>query len=105
MATHIQALRAAGPQADQNGSLRIHILQHQSALAQMQAQLAAQLGGMPGQPQPGQPGPENGVPGQPRPGAQTAGPRPGQGPAGMIHQDQMKDPAVMPRTVGAGRMQ
>lgn len=105
MATHIQALRSAGPQADQNGSLRIHILQHQSALAQMQAQLAAQLGGMPGQPQPGQPGPENGVPGQPRPGAQTAGPRPGQGPAGMIHQDQMKDPAVMPRTVGAGRMQ
>jgi hypothetical protein len=98
MAVHIKALREAGPGGDANGSLRIHLLQHQAAMAQAQAAAAQQLGGMPGEQESG---PAPGTPGQPRPGAQPAGPRPGQGPAGMIHQDRMQDPAVMPRTNGS----
>jgi hypothetical protein len=62
-----------------------------------QAQMAPQGGepGIPGgsmgqQPQPG-------VAGTPRIGAQPAQATGGQGPPGMIHQDQLRDPAVAPR--------
>lgn len=71
-----------------------HIWQH---MQQMQRKQAAQ-GPQPGQPGvPGGAGP--GVAGTPRIGAQPGIPRT-QGPPGMISQDQMQDPAVMPRKVG-----
>jgi hypothetical protein len=105
LAVHIQALiqdqKANAGNADRSGALRIHILQHQQAMAQQMAQATAQMMG-PGQgmlpgPGQGQSGPPPGAAGQPRPGAQVGQTRQ-QGPAGMIHRDQMQDPAVMPRT-------
>lgn len=70
--------------------------QKQQAAMQAQAQVAAQqMQGQPGVP--GGAGP--GVAGTPRMGAQPGQPRP-QMPPGAIHQDQMRDPRVMPRKVG-----
>ncbi len=72
-----------------------HIWQHvQQGQAKQQAAMQPQ-GGEPGVP--GGAGP--GVAGTPRQGAQPGQPR-AQGPAGMIHQDQMRDPRMMPRKVG-----
>jgi hypothetical protein len=71
----------------------VHLLKHQAMMAEaMQAQ-AAQMQGQPGAP--GGAGP--GVAGQPRPGATPAAPRGGQGPAGMIHADRMRDASAFPR--------
>jgi hypothetical protein len=75
-----------------------HIWEHtQQMLKKQQAQVAPPQGapGVPGgavgpQPQPG-------VAGSPRIGAQPGQATGGQGPPGMIHQDQLKDPAAMPR--------
>ena len=65
----------------------------QSALqAQVPSVGGASMGGAPGVP--GGAGP--GVAGTPRIGAQP-GPVGGQGPPGMIHADQLRDPAAMPR--------
>ena len=82
--------------------IQTHIWQHvqqaqakQQAAMQAQAQQRAQAMGQPGVP--GGAGP--GVAGTPRPGAQPGMPRP-QGPPGMIHQDQMRDPRMMPRKAG-----
>jgi hypothetical protein len=75
-----------------------HIFAHMQAIAKkQQAQMQPQQGapGVPGgavaqQPQPG-------VAGSPRMGAQPAQATGGQGPPGMIHHDQIKDPSVPPR--------
>jgi hypothetical protein len=94
---HIQAhLHAAQLTQDMAGLFRAHIQQHVVAMkAKMQAKMAQQMLKQPGQPGvPGGAGP--GVAGTPRPGAQPGQPRP-QGPAGMIHQDQLASPGVVPR--------
>jgi hypothetical protein len=71
------------------GHIWAHIQQMQRKQQMAQQQQLGQVG------VPGGAGP--GVAGTPRPGAMPAQPRGGQGPAGMIHQDRMRDPAVMPR--------
>lgn len=91
IASHLQAAQLTG---DAQGLFRAHIQQHQQA---MQAKLQAQQA--PKQPPgqlgvPGGAGP--GVAGTPRLGAQPGQPRP-QGPAGMIHQDQISSPMAGPR--------
>ncbi|MGR3910004.1 hypothetical protein Q3A80_23465 [Burkholderia sp. SR8] len=91
IAAHLQAAQLTG---DPHGLFRAHIQQHQQAMqAKLQAQQAPK-------PQPGQPGVPGGagpgVAGTPRPGAQPGQPRP-QGPAGMIHPDQIQSPMAGPR--------
>ncbi|HEM7879092.1 TPA: hypothetical protein U2L31_005518 [Burkholderia contaminans] len=91
IASHLQAAQLTG---DPAGLFRAHVQQHQQA---MQAKLQAQQ--VPKQPQgqlgvPGGAGP--GVAGTPRAGAQPGQPRP-QGPAGMIHPDQIASPMAGPR--------
>ena len=85
----------------QGGAVRkiqAHIFKHMQQMQAKQQAAMQQQQGPPGQPgTPGGAGP--GVPGQPRIGAQPGQPRGGQGPPGMIHQDQMKDPSVMPRSM------
>lgn len=95
MQIHSQAMQEDG---DPHGTFRTHLLEHQMALMQQaQAQQEAMAPkGMPGGP--GGAGP--GVAGAPRPGAQAGPPRGGQQPPGMIKQDQMNDPSVMPRRMG-----
>lgn len=89
IASHLRAAQLTG---DQAGLFRAHIQQHQQA---MQAKLQAQAAPSHGQPGvPGGAGP--GVAGTPRPGAQPGQPRP-QGPAGMIHPDQIASPMAGPR--------
>lgn len=77
--------------------IQTHIWKHmQQMQAKQQAQMQqgmSQAGGSPGAP--GGAGP--GLQGSPRPGAQPAAPRGGQNPPGMIHQDRLRDPNVMPR--------
>ncbi|MGK8202903.1 portal protein [Burkholderia cenocepacia] len=91
IAAHLQAAQLTG---DPQGLFRAHIQQHQQA---MQAKLQAQQAPNPPQGQPGVPGGAGpGVAGTPRPGAQPGQPRP-QGPAGMIHPDQLSSPMVQPR--------
>ncbi|AOI92547.1 hypothetical protein [Burkholderia pseudomultivorans] len=91
IAAHLQAAQLTG---DQQGLFRAHIQQHQQA---MQAKLQAQQAPTPPQGQPGVPGGAGpGVAGTPRPGAQPGQPRP-QGPAGMIHPDQIASPMAGPR--------
>ncbi|MBU9373417.1 hypothetical protein KTE28_03600 [Burkholderia multivorans] len=86
IAAHLQAAQLTG---DPAGLFRAHIQQHQQA---MQAKLQAQQAPKPPQGQPGVPGGAGpGVAGTPRPGAQPGQPRP-QGPAGMIHPDQIASP-------------
>jgi hypothetical protein len=89
MQAHTQALQATG---DPHGTIRAHLQKHQMLGMLMMSQMQQQGQGMPGAP--GGAGP--GLPGQPRPGAQPRNPR-AQGPAGMIHQDNMSDPRAMPR--------
>lgn len=90
---HLQAhLNAAQMTGDQAGLFRAHIAEHQKA---MQAKMQQSMGPQPGQP--GVPGgAASGVAGTPRPGAQPGQPRP-QGPAGMIHPDQLASPTAGPR--------
>ncbi|MGC2944179.1 hypothetical protein [Burkholderia ambifaria] len=89
IASHLHAAQLTG---DPQGAFRTHVQQHQQAMQQkLQAQMA------PPQGQPGVPGGAGaGVAGTPRPGAQPGQPRP-QGPAGMIHPDQMASPTAGPR--------
>jgi hypothetical protein len=91
---HIQAhQRAAVLTGDPVGLFRAHIQAHQQAMQMKQQKLMGQQqGGQPGIP--GGAGP--GVAGTPRPGAQPGQPRP-QGPAGMIHPDQLQDTQAAPR--------
>ncbi|MDN8066197.1 hypothetical protein [Burkholderia vietnamiensis] len=91
IAAHLQAAQLTG---DGAGLFRAHIQQHQQA---MQAKLHAQQAPKPPQGQPGVPGGAGpGVAGTPRAGAQPGQPRP-QGPAGMIHPDQIASPMAGPR--------
>lgn len=90
MKVHMQVI-----QDDPQKLVRAHITGHQQALAQ---QIAAQSQATQPQGQPGSPGAgKPGIAGQPRPGAVPGQPRGGQGPPGMIHQDRLKDPRMMPR--------
>ena len=91
IAAHLQAAQLTG---DAAGLFRAHIQQHQLA---MKAKLEAQMAPKQPQGQPGVPGGAGpGVAGTPRPGAQPGQPRP-QGPAGMIHADQIASPMAGPR--------
>ncbi|MDF3091466.1 hypothetical protein [Burkholderia semiarida] len=91
IAAHLQAAQFTG---DAAGLFRAHIQQHQLA---MKAKLEAQMAPKQPQGQPGVPGGAGpGVAGAPRPGAQPGQPRP-QGPAGMIHADQIASPMAGPR--------
>ncbi|EMN5130222.1 hypothetical protein RVV79_003338 [Burkholderia contaminans] len=91
IAAHLQAAQLTG---DPQGLFRAHVQQHQQA---MQAKLQAQQSPKPPQGQPGVPGGAGpGVAGTPRAGAQPGQPRP-QGPAGMIHPDQIASPMTGPR--------
>lgn len=77
------------------GALQQHMMEHNIALmASMQGEVQKQ-GGLPGAP--GGAGP--GVAGTPRPGAQPGMPRGGQQPPGMVQQDQLQDPSMMPRNM------
>lgn len=91
LAAHKQAYDSIG---DSSGELAVHMMKHDLALqSQLQAQQAALAPkGVPGMP--GGAGP--GVAGSPRPGAQPIPPRGGQQPPGMISQDRLQDPSVMP---------
>ena len=100
IAAHTQALQAMQMQGETRNAKKFlaHVWAHmQQAQAKQQAAMQAQQAqaGAPGVP--GGAGP--GVAGSPRMGAQPGAPR-AQGPAGMIHQDQMRDPRVMPRKFG-----
>jgi hypothetical protein len=95
--SHMQTLQMMQQQGEGKNAKKFqaHIWRHmQQGQAKQQAAAQAQQGapGVPG-------GSAPGVAGSPRQGAQPGQPR-AQGPAGMIHQDQMRDPAVMPRKVG-----
>ncbi|HDR9098883.1 TPA: hypothetical protein QDB15_002104 [Burkholderia vietnamiensis] len=91
IAAHLQAAQLTG---DPAGLFRAHVQQHQQA---MQAKLQAQQAPKQPQGQPGVPGGAGpGVAGTPRAGAQPGQPRP-QGPAGMIHPDQIASPMAGPR--------
>jgi hypothetical protein len=99
MKVHAQLFQEAG---DLTGVLRDHMMRHQM---QMQAKNQAQMQqAMQQQQQPGRSGIPGGagpgVPGTPRMGAQTQVPRGGQQPPGVIHQDQIRDPRMMPRARG-----
>lgn len=94
MQAHVEALQLTG---DPTGSIMRHIMRHRIAAAQM----APQGEGVPGTPGgagpgiPGLPGPSSG----PRIGAQPGQATGGQGPAGMIGQDELAatNAGVMPR--------
>lgn len=87
---HLQEHHQAGEKtSDPLGLIRNHMQQHMQKL-QIKREMAMgamqqKQGGMPGVPGGAAPG----VAGTPRPGAQPSVPRPGQGPAGMIHADSM----------------
>jgi hypothetical protein len=99
MQSHIQAFKEMG---DTTGAFREHMMFHQMNMqAKNQAQQAAAVQQQQGQP--GAPGGAGrGMAGTPRMGAQSQAPRGGQGPPGMIHQDQLRDPRMMPRPRGIG---
>jgi hypothetical protein len=93
----LQQMEQAGD-AKNKQKILAHMFIHMQQMAKKaQAQAQPQQGapGMPGGAMGGQPQP--GVAGTPRIGAQPMMPRGGQGPPGMIHHDQLKDPAVAPR--------
>ncbi len=90
MQVHKQSIEQEG---DLFGMKVIHMKQHeQAAMQKMQAQKAA-MDPNGGQQQPGAPNPT-------QPGAQPMAPQGVQGPPGMIPQDQLRDPAAMPRRPG-----
>lgn len=95
--SHMQTLQMQQQMGDNKNAKKFqtHIWKH---MQQAQQKMQAQMG--PPQGAPGVPGGAGpGVAGTPRIGAQPGQPR-NQGPPGMIHQDQMRDPSVMPRKVG-----
>lgn len=103
MQVHLPLLQGGDP----TGVIRVHLERHKMSLEQKTAASMAQgqmppPTGIPGEP--GIPGgalggqAQPGVAGTPRIGAQPGGPRPnGQGPPGLIHQDQLQSPSRMPR--------
>lgn len=104
MQAHQQAMQTSG---DPDGRIKVHMMAHLNAQQAKQQQAMQQAGGGPqgqGGP-PGGGGPQGGPGGPQGPGAQSRGPRIGatpgpprsQGPPGMIHSDQMVDPARQPR--------
>lgn len=96
---HIQAhMQLFQTEGDPSGYIREHLLLHSMNMQQkQQQQMQQQQPGLPGTPG----GAGQGLPGSPRQGARTGGPRGGQGPAGMIHPDQMRG-TQMPRLRGMG---
>jgi hypothetical protein len=91
MQAHIEALQASG---DPHGTIMAHLMKHRM----MASIIPPQPEGVPGTPGGAGPGiPGQAGPGQPRIGAQPAQATGGQNPPGMIGQDQMQDPSVMPR--------
>ena len=86
-----------GKQVQNAKKIQAHIFSHMQQMQKKQQVAMAQQGapGVPGGAMGGQPQP--GVAGTPRIGAQPAQATGGQGPPGMIHQDQLKDPSVPPR--------
>lgn len=96
--THSQILNTPEGKSAPNAKKTLaHIWAHMQQIQKKQAAQMAPQGapGIPGGAVGGQPQP--GVAGSPRMGAQPAQATGGQGPPGMIHQDQLHDPAVMPR--------
>jgi len=91
MQVHAQALQATG---DPTGNIRMHMARHSAQMQiKQQAMLAQQVAAMTG----GQGGPQPGR-GPPRAGGQSRPPRGGQGPAGMVHRDQIgPQSGVMPQ--------
>jgi hypothetical protein len=90
MQAHAQALQQTG---DYHGTIREHLIRHQTQMQQRQQAMLMQSQQMlAGAAQP--PGGPGG--GQPRPGGAPSGMR-SQGPPGMIHQDRL--PMAMPRAV------
>lgn len=103
---HLQAHGQVLQQMQQSGENKnkqkflTHMFLHMQQMAK-KAQAQQQPQGMPGVPGGAVGGqPQPGVAGTPRIGAQPMMPRGGQGPPGMIHQDQLRDPAAMPRKMG-----
>lgn len=94
IAVHTLAMQTG---AQNKKKYQVHIFAHMQQKAkklmmqQQQAQAAQGMLGVPG-------GAGPGVAGTPQQGAQPGQPR-FQGPPGMIHQDQMQDPAAMPRNM------
>lgn len=89
---------AEGKNAPNAKKTQAHIWAHMQQMQRKQQAAMQPPGGEPGIPggeMGGQPQP--GVAGTPRMGAQPAQATGGQGPAGMIHHDQLRDPAVAPR--------
>jgi len=93
---HIEAFKEYG---DPIGVFREHMLMHQMNMQAKTQAMGQQMAGQQGLP--GGSGP--GVAGTPRLGAKVGAPRGGQGPPGMIHQDQLRGANVMPRPRGAFR--
>ena len=94
MQAHLQAMQGGDP----TGAVREHLMYHRMQMEKkMQVQMAsmAQMQRGPGGP-PGQGGPPGGGP-QPRQGAVAGPSRGGQGPPGMVHQDRLQGPGVVPR--------
>lgn len=86
--SHMKALNEhPGLHAD---VFKVHMMAHMQALQAAQQAQQQQAGGQP-------PGAAGGGGAPPRIGAQPKPPRGGQGPSGMIHQDQMVDPQRAPR--------
>lgn len=96
---HSQLLQTPDGKAAPNAKkIQAHIWEHMQQMQRKMQAMAAMQQGAPGIPggaigQQQQPG----VAGTPRIGAQPAQATGGQGPPGMIHHDQLKDPAVAPR--------
>ncbi len=100
---HKQAAQQLQQQGQQTRQHNIHIWMHmQQMKRKQQAQMQQMMGQPPGGQQQG--GGQKKPQPQARPGAQNKMPRGGQGPAGMIPRDQMKDPHMMPGKIGGGRL-
>jgi hypothetical protein len=96
---HMMLLQTPDGKPSQNArKVQAHIFAHVQQMQQKQQAMMAQQQGEPGIPGGAMGGqPQPGVAGTPRIGAQPGQATGGQGPPGMIHHDQLKDPAVAPR--------
>lgn len=96
---HMQSHQAAMQQSgdDPSGVFRAHIMDHMQQMQKKNAMQALQA--KQGLPPPGGQPPQNGGP---RQGANSQGPRGGQNPPGVIHQDRLRDPGAMPRARPGG---
>jgi hypothetical protein len=89
---HMQVHQQLMQEGDPSGHVRQHIMLHQVQMQKKQQMMAMQAMAQAMQGQ-GPPGGQGG----PRRGAVPGPPRGGQQPPGAIHQDQMRDPSMMPR--------